>query len=62
MSSVIIKKVHELIEVAKTRPLIWMEIRVVLRYLVAQIIYLNRQCLGVVQNDDHRVGEKGGGG
>lgn len=41
--------VREMIEIAKTRKLIWREIRVVLTYLAAKIIFSNGQRPGVVQ-------------
>ena len=48
-SPVIAEHVNELIAVAKTRPLIWREICVVLAYLAAHLIFLNGQRPGVVQ-------------
>ena len=48
-SPVIESSVREMIEIAKTRELIWKEISIILTYLAAQIIYLNGQRPGVVQ-------------
>ena len=48
-SPVIAEHVNELIAVTKTRPLIWREIRVVLVYLAAHLIFLNGHRPGVVQ-------------
>ena len=45
----VVHQVNNLIAIAKTRPLIWREIRVVLAYLASHIIFLNGQRPGVVQ-------------
>ena len=42
-------KVKEMIEIAKKRNLIWKELRIVLAYIAANIIYLNSQRPGVAQ-------------
>ena len=42
-------KVKEMIEIAKKRSLIWKELRIVLAYIAANIIYLDGQRPGVVQ-------------
>ena len=39
----------EMIEIAKKRSLIWKELRLVLAYIAANIIYLNGQRPGVAQ-------------
>lgn len=48
-SQKVLQRVEEAIEIAKGRPLIWNELKVVLAYLAAHIIYLNGQRPGVVQ-------------
>ena len=48
-SQKVLQRVEEVIDIAKGRPLIWNELKVVLAYLAAHIIYLNGQRPGVVQ-------------
>ena len=48
-SAAVKSSVDEIMETAKSRKLIWREIRVILTYLAAHLIYLNGQRPGVVQ-------------